>query len=594
LTASIAARIVSRMNESCDADGACGVESTAIVAGGSSWSLRSSTIGALPLLNEWFRRLRLDEFFAAYVAPGKTRARVPWSTGLLVLLRNILLSREPVYGVGEWAAQHAPSALGLTAQQVAALNDDRIGRCLDRLFDADQRSLLLAVVTHAIREFGVALDELHVDSTTISFFGDYEKARHGATTRGKATPAITYGHSKDHRPDLKQILFELTMSSDGGVPVYFEASDGNLTDDQTHRRTWDLIRKLAGRADFLYVADCKLATTENMKYIDQQGGRFISVLPRSRKEDPEFRSLLLEAAVTWRDLHERRDEEGNLLDKFRIAQAPATTREGLRLLWIHSARKQDLDAAARAEKIERTLKDLALLKKKIQSPRSRWRDATRIRQAVEKILARRGSTRWILTRVDSLEQASFRQEQRGRPGKNTRYVRSTSTRFDLFYELETVHIATDSLSDGVFPLVSNDRQLSDVEVLLAYKKQPFIERRFENLKTDFCVAPVFLKGAARVQALLCVYFLALLVEALIEREVRRRMAAANIQALPLYPERRPARAPTARRILDAFENVQRHDLASRRRQVTTLRTDLNSKQRKILRLLQLDPSSYGI
>jgi transposase len=581
------------MNDQPDDRMAIGFESRSRLASQAKWSLQTNTIGALPLLSTLFRRLRLGEFFAAYVAPGKGRVRLPWSAGLLVLLRNVLLSREPVYGVGEWAASHAPEWLGLTLAQVKTLNDDRIGRGLDRLFDADQSSLLLAIVTHAIREFGVALDELHVDSTTISFFGAYEAARAGARTRGKSTPAITYGHSKDHRPDLKQILFELTMSSDGGVPVHFQASDGNLTDDQTHQRTWDLLRQLSGRADFLYVADCKLATTENMKYIDQNGGRFISVLPRTRKEDAQFRALLLETSITWRDLHERRDEEGNLLDRFRTADPPTMTREGLRLLWFHSSRKQELDAAARAEAIERTLHDLARLRSKIQSPRTRWRDATRIRQAVDKILARRGSARWILTRVDSIEQARFRQERRGRPGKNTRFVRSTSTRFDLFYELETVHIGQDSLSDGVFPLVTNDRRMSVLDVLLAYKRQPFLERRFENLKTDFKVAPVFLKSVARVQALLCIYFLALLVEALLEREVRRRMAATQVPSLPLYPERRPAKAPSARRILDAFENVQRHELSARGRPITTLRTELNARQRKILRLLQMDPRSYG-
>ncbi len=512
MTASFLTRIVARMDDDADAPVAGGLESKAIRASRAGWSLRSSTIGALPLLQVWFQRLRLAEFFAAYVAPGKTRATVPWSAGLLVLLRNVLVSREPVYGVGEWAAQHVPEWLGLTGEQVQALNDDRIGRCLDRLFDADQRSLLLAIVTHAIREFGVSLDELHVDSTTIRFCGDYAAARPGARTRGKPTPAITHGHSKEHRPDLKQLLFELTMSSDGGVPIYFAASDGNLTDDQTHQRTWELLRELVGRADFLYVADCKLATTENMRYIDARGGRFISVLPRTRKEDAQFRALLLQATVAWRPLYERRDAAGELLDQFQIADQPATTKEGLRLLWLHSSRKQALDAAARAAALEHTLRDLARLRSKIQSPRTRWRDATRIRHAVAKILARRGSERWLLTRVDTLENASFHQEQRGRPGKHTRYVRALSTRCALFYELETIHLAADALSDGVFPLVTNDRRLSDLDVLLAYKRQPFIERRFENLKTDFKVAPVYLKGVARIQALLCVYFVALLNE----------------------------------------------------------------------------------
>ena len=86
-------------------------------------------------------------------------------------------------------------------------------------------------------------------------------------------------------------------------------------------------------------------------------------------------------------------------------------------------------------------------------------------------------------------------------------------------------------------------------MLLSYKQQPLIEKRFQQLKTDFVVAPVFLKEASRVQALLCVYFFALVVESLLEREVRRAMERTGTDSLPLYPEGRPCRRPTARRIL---------------------------------------------
>ena len=65
------------------------------------------------------------------------------------------------------------------------------------------------------------------------------------------------GHNKDHRPDLKQLLFILTVAQDGGVPVYFQAKSGNVVDDRTHRATWDLLCKLTGRRDFLYVADVR-------------------------------------------------------------------------------------------------------------------------------------------------------------------------------------------------------------------------------------------------------------------------------------------------------------------------------------------------
>ena len=120
-----------------------------------------------------------------------------------------------------------------------------------------------------------------------------EPADQESCVRGQTTLAITFGHSKDHRPDLKQLLYILTVTEDGGVPIYFTSASGNTSDDTTHQQTWDVLCQLVGRSDFLYVADCKLASTGNMNYIACQQGYFITVLPRTRKEDQQFRQRLL-------------------------------------------------------------------------------------------------------------------------------------------------------------------------------------------------------------------------------------------------------------------------------------------------------------
>ena len=255
---------------------------------------------------------------------------------LLVLLRNMLISREPLYGVGEWAARHEPELLGLSAPQLPALNDDRVGRSLARLFDADIPALALNVAAHAVREFDVKLDELHNDSTTITFHGDYESAERERTLRGRLRLAVTWGHNKDHRPDLKQLLYILTVSGDGAVPMQFRVESGNATDDRSHQGTWELLCQLTGRRDFLYIADCKLATTENMAYVHQRGGRFLSVLPRTRNEDVAFRASVVRGEIRWRRIHDKYDEDGNLVDRFSICEPDTQTIEGYRLIWYHS------------------------------------------------------------------------------------------------------------------------------------------------------------------------------------------------------------------------------------------------------------------
>ncbi len=125
----------------------------------SGQTLKSWSVGALPIVNKILQRLKLEEFLRDGLPAEDRRTKVPTASALLVLLRNLLLSREPLYGIGEWAAGHAPDLLGLTPEQVAALNDDRVGRSLDRLFDCDTASLALAVVGHAVGQFGVSLDD---------------------------------------------------------------------------------------------------------------------------------------------------------------------------------------------------------------------------------------------------------------------------------------------------------------------------------------------------------------------------------------------------------------------------------------------------
>src|SRR5690606_37813011 len=120
-----------------------------------------------------------------------------------------------------------------------------------------------------------------------------------------------------------QLLYILTVTGDGAVPVQFRVQSGNTTDDRSHRETWDFLHRLTGRADFLYVADCKLATAENMAYLHHHGGRFLSVLPRTRNEDAAFRAAVRAGEVTWRAIHDKLDDQGNLVDRFSIRE-PAT------------------------------------------------------------------------------------------------------------------------------------------------------------------------------------------------------------------------------------------------------------------------------
>lgn len=558
--------------------------------------LRSYHVGALPLLRRIMERMQLPRILAEQLPKDDPRTELPTATALLVLCANLLLAREPVYGVGEWAALFPPDLLGLREQDLARLHDDRLGRCLERLFDGAGPALIMAVVRQVIDAFGLSLEELHNDSTTVSFYGAYDAAGRESEQRGRPTHAITYGHSKARRPDLKQLLYILTVTGDGNVPVYFDSASGNTADDHTHIKTWDLLYELIGQADFLYVADCKLASGENLSHIAARGGRFVTVLPRGRGEDVAFRRRLraTPSALRWTPLYALGDDDGHVVDELFACGDEHVHSEGYRLLWYRSTRKAEQDQARRARSIQKATAALGDLRARLQGPRTRFRERSRVEQALAALWAESEAGAFLRVAIEEQEEETFRQATRGRPGAETKYLREARTRFTLSWTLDLEALSEAEREDGVFPLLTNDRRLSATEVLRAYKRQPLLEKRFSQFKTDFAVAPVYLKDVARIQGLLAAYFLALLVQTLLERELRQALARSGEATLPLYPEGRPCARPTTHRLIEVFAPIQRHEVRVGEGEPQVVVTKLTKVQQTIVRLLGLAPRTYGL
>jgi transposase len=144
----------------------------------------------------------------------------------------------------------------------------------------------------------------------------------------------------------------------------------------------------------------------------------------------------------------------------------------------------------------------------------------------------------------------------------------------------------------MYPLLTNDRSLTPRQVLEAHKRQPTIEKRFKQTKTVHEIAPVFLKNEGRVEALFFLYFVALLVQALIERDLHRAMAREGVEELPLYPEERTTRRPTAEQVLRLFTLLQRGRLYQGKREVQAFEPELTDLQKQILALLRVPKSAY--
>jgi transposase len=556
--------------------------------------LESFSIGALPIVNQVLERMDLQDFFAAHLPREDKRTKISTSVALLLLVRNVIMSREPLYGVSEWAERFRVPLLGLEcADDLKYLNDDRVGRALDKLFDANIPHLVAAVMKHVTQEFQLLLEEFHNDATTISFHGDYDDANEEMKLRGQKRVAMARGHSKARRSDLKQLLYTLTITDDGGVPVFYAVDSGNASEADTHPVTWRFLCELVGRNDFLYIADCKLATIDNMHRINRDGGRFITVLPATRKEDREFRKRVLKTpeAVEWEVLYETYDDEGDLIKRISRCKDTTLSGEGYRILWCFNTQKQQHDIHMRARQIERAVGLLAQLREKLYSPKTRYRTRAKIAAAVDGILAKYQVVPWLNVEIEERKEYDFKTTKRGRPTKNTKFTRTEKSRFNLVFEIDTVRLAEDNATAGMFSLITNVSDMSDEDIIRAYGRQPLVEKRFKHLKTDYKVAPVFLKEVSRIQGFLAIYFFALVAQALLEREMRRAMDA-HYETIPLYPEERPCKSPTTSRIVELFDGIQIH-VHRQGDKTQTFYPELSRLQRTLLKLLNVSGDEYG-
>src|ERR1019366_8598763 len=238
-------------------------------------------------------------------------------------------------------------------------------------------------------------------------------------------------------------------------------------------------------------------------------------------------------------------------------------------------------AATRSDRIEAGITAVEALDAKLAGPRCRFKTRVAVEQAAAAALAGAHADRWVTAAVTQTIAKTYKQARRGRPGPETSYREITTNRFALAADIDLDHVAYDAAGDGCFPLITNDRNTSDAHVLAAYRYQPNLERRHHLLKSVQDAAPVLLKNPARIEGLFCCQFLALLLAALIERQVHTAMAAAALNPIPLYPEFRDCTAPSTERILEIFTNLARHQPHPDGVLVKTFEPELTTQQQQV-------------
>ena len=542
-------------------------------------------VGPHPIIRHFLARMNFWQIVSSCLGTPRT-TNPDHAQTLSILIQNILLSPSPLYRIAEWARPISPDALGLTPHEKASLNDDRVARTLDALVKPSARSLFFRTAIRVIKEFELDTARVHQDTTTVTFHGEY-RASHDS-------PRITHGFNKDHRPDLKQLVFGVNVTADGAVPISHEIYNGSRADDTVHQSNVDSLRTLLGRDDFIYVADSKLCTGKNLQHIVDYGGLFVTVLPRTRIEDKRFRQSLREGeAASWkkfveipskRSLHDPPDLYST------TTRGSQETKEGFRLVWCRSSQKAKLDATARENAIRKAEAELVDLNARLNKRQLRSRKT--ISNQVKDILQRHKCKRFLSTTIKARTTYDIKCLRRGRPKKGDPVQKIRKRAFYLDVQRDKVALQAEARTDGVFALVTNVPKMSKKDVLLTYKYQPYVEKRHALFKSELDVAPVYIKKPLRAVGLIHATFLAMTVDALIERTLRQGMASHGLESLPLLPEGRKTKTPTTARLLEAFSDVSWYEV-DYGEEAVVFPINLSPLQQQLLQLLGMSPKSYA-
>ena len=181
---------------------------------------------------------------------------------------------------------------------------------------------------------------------------------------------------------------------------------------------------------------------------------------------------------------------------------------------------------------------------------------------------------------------------KGRPGPDTKYESISKTSYSLVWEIDKKRLTAEGNADGIFPLLSTDKSFSAKEVLLAYKYQPRLEKRFNQFKSVHEAAPLLFKNIERVEAIMFLFFMALIVQGVIERKVRMSMKEQGIKSLPIYPEYRKAFYPTTSKIFYNFDGISSYKIIESGKVIKEFKDSLSSTQKIILNLLGMDENQY--
>jgi transposase len=415
--------------------------------------------------------------------------------------------------------------------------------------------------------------QIHFDITDVELYGAYEQQVSQGQTPPRPQPA--YGRTKSGRKNVKQIGLGLNVTADGGVPIGHLPLDGNAAESPVHLDNLRALAKRLGKSDFLYIADTKLDTIDNLLAIAAGDGFFLCGGAFQPHLQEEYLKL-------------KRRGKLHKVDYFPQSQArrPADERDRYEAAETTAFLEGVVDGRNRRVKYRQIF--VWSEAKARQEAQTRERHVSKIREGFEAI--ERNLNKYSLTTQEKvlgrLESAKAKYSE----GSLFEYELTKDRKglLHLTWKISARKLQRRKQLEGVYVLKTNlpPKRCPTAKALSTYKEQSQVERRFHHFKGPLAVAPMFLEKPERMAGLLCILVWALMVMALMERQTRRSLKGKPMYGL--YPENRPSPAPTGPAILKCFSTlciviVKEHGDVSRRL------ADPNTTQRKLLNLLGIPP-----
>lgn len=447
---------------------------------------------------------------------------------------------RPLYLTPEFYANKPVDRLIGEGIEAADLNDDSLGRALDWLYRGGVTEIFAQVSAHALRVFDIKVRFAHLDTTAFSLHGAYETEAGSEDEVDEPVPIqVTYGYSKDHRPDLKQAILSVICANQLNLPVWLAALSGNEADKSSFPGIAKAYLSQFAAEEMPYlVADSALYGAENLKSLSMV--KWVTRVPATINLAKDLLTQIepeqMQAAT----------REGYFLYEQRVTYADIEQRW---LLVLYEPRR------------ERELKQLdRQVAKELQLARKALRKLARRTFACEAdalAAAQQFDTTWKYHHlIDLKPSVTLRYARPGRPQSDT--PMKEHWRIKGMLEVDTQQVVAARASLGKYIIATNEldeERLPAEEMLSVYKDQNrSAERGFRFLKDPFFFASsFFLKKPSRIMALLMVMGLSLLIYALAEQSLREQLVEQD-ETLP-DQKGKPTQTPTMRRVFQIFEGI---------------------------------------